>query len=75
MAFSGIAPTVILIDPLDTVCPRLDQTSSDSDRQAVTSLTNLFDHINKVQEVTFIAITVINSHELGEMCNSHSNYQ
>ncbi|XP_065912262.1 ATPase family gene 2 protein homolog A-like isoform X2 [Dysidea avara] len=54
---SGIAPTVILIDPLDTVCPRLDQTSSDSDRQAVTSLTNLFDHINKVKCVIVIATT------------------
>lgn len=56
VALSGGASTVILIDPLDAVCPRLDQTSSDSDRQAVTSLTNLFDQINKVQEVTFVLL-------------------
>jgi len=48
VVLSSATSTVVLIDPLDTVCPRLDQTSSDSDRQAVTSLTNLFDRINKV---------------------------
>ena len=38
---------VVVIEALDVVCPRLDPSSSEAHRQAVTAMIDLFDAMHK----------------------------
>lgn len=39
---------VVVIEALDVVCPRLDPSSSETHRQAVTTVIDLFDAMHKM---------------------------